>query len=65
MDHNDSLIMDQKIDVLFQELQDERQARIHLQEQLEEVQRTSHKRNFKDDGEDRGLIKVVKHTLEA
>lgn len=65
MDPNDSLVMDQKIDILFQELQDERNARIRLQEQLEEVQQNSHKRNYISDGEDRRLIKVVKHTLEA
>ena len=65
MSIQNSLVMDQKIDVLFQELEDECNALNHLQQQLDELQRNSHKRNSEGDDDDTRLIKVIKHTLEA
>lgn len=48
----DSLVMHQKIDVLFEELDKEHNTRNLLQQQLDEFQRNSHKRNYEGDGDD-------------
>ena len=64
MAHQNQLIMDQKIDALFQELEVECEARINLESQLEDMRR-SQKCKSKDGEEDTTLIKVDKHTLEA